>query len=296
MLSEAVPRSVVVDQMQPAQFLDSGVEDSGVGFTGAQERPEGERATVAQLPEHSQSTAAPQGVEQHQKGTARRAAARWSTYPEFAHATNSIAKADTLSHMKRSTSHSVARMATAVSPLPEDVQTAIHAVMRGRPPLTLFTTLARDRRLFWKYFSGGLLDKGHLTPRHREIVIDRTTALCGAEFEWGIHVTGFAAWAGLTGQQITSTVYGTARDSCWEDEADRTLIDLCDALHQSATVNEALWLRLRATQTDEAILELLLLAGFYRTTSYLVNALSLPLEEGMVRFEDYAVSSSPAES
>ena len=60
------------------------------------------------------------------------------------------------------------------------------------PPLMLFTTLARDPRLFGKFFAAGLLDRGHLTLRQREIVIDRTTALCGSEYEWGVHVALFA--------------------------------------------------------------------------------------------------------
>jgi hypothetical protein len=48
----------------------------------------------------------------------------------------------------------------------------------GREPLVLFTTLARDERLFERFFAGGLLDQGQVTLRQREIVIDRTTALC----------------------------------------------------------------------------------------------------------------------
>ena len=36
--------------------------------------------------------------------------------------------------------------------------------------------------------------------------------------------------------------------------------------------------------TENAILELLMLAGFYRTVSYLTNGLRLPLESAGVRF------------
>jgi uncharacterized membrane protein YfcA len=32
-----------------------------------------------------------------------------------------------------------------------------------------------------------------LSLRHRELVIDRTTARCGAEYEWGIHIAVYAA-------------------------------------------------------------------------------------------------------
>jgi hypothetical protein len=78
--------------------------------------------------------------------------------------------------------HSV-RIAPAPPPLEPDMQEAVDGIMRGAPPLVLFTTMARDRRLFFKFFNSGLLDRGHLTIRQREIVIDRVTATCGAEYE-----------------------------------------------------------------------------------------------------------------
>jgi alkylhydroperoxidase family enzyme len=176
-----------------------------------------------------------------------------------------------------------ARIAPAAEPLPDDIQHAIDAIMRGRPPLVLFTTLARDRRLFFKFFNSGLLDRGHLTIRQREIVIDRVTASCGAEYEWGVHVSVFAAKAGLTEEQITSLTVGGPDDTCWT-EADRQLIRLCDSLNDDCTVDDALWAELSGNHSDEALLELLMLAGTYRTVSYLVNSLRLPPEPGARRF------------
>ena len=58
--------------------------------------------------------------------------------------------------------------------------------------------------------AGGLLDPGHLSLRQREIVIDRITALSGSEYEWGVHITIFAARAGLTEAQIRSTTTADA--------------------------------------------------------------------------------------
>jgi hypothetical protein len=176
-----------------------------------------------------------------------------------------------------------ARIAPAAEPLADDVRQAIDAVMRGQPPLMLFTTLARDRRLFFKFFNSGLLDRGHLTIRQREIVIDRVTASCGAEYEWGVHVSVFAGKAGLTEAQITSLTTGEPDDTCWSD-ADRLLIRLCDHLQENCTVDDALWAELIRHHSDEALLELLMLAGTYRTVSYLVNSLQLPLEPGARRF------------
>jgi alkylhydroperoxidase family enzyme len=116
-----------------------------------------------------------------------------------------------------------------------------------------------------------------LTLRQREVVIHRVTARCGSNYEWGVHAAFFAERVGLTDGQLQSTVLGDARDDCWSEE-DALLIVFADSLHATCDVDEALWQRLRGRFSEEAILELLLLAGFYRTVSYLTNALRLPGE------------------
>jgi len=177
-----------------------------------------------------------------------------------------------------------ARIAPAEAPFSAEIQAALDKVMpAGMKPLALFTTLARDERLFRKFLAGSLLDRGHLTLRQREIVIDRTTARCGSEYEWGIHVALFAERAVLTEAQNTSLVHGDADDPCW-NEVDRVLVQMCDELHDRSSITQQTWLRLREQFTEEAILELLMLAGFYRTVSYLTNALQLPLEAQGRRF------------
>jgi hypothetical protein len=82
----------------------------------------------------------------------------------------------------------------------------------GVPPLVLFTTLARDARLFERFRGGGLLDKGHLTLRQREIVIGRVTAQCRSEYEWGVHTAFFAERVGLDDAMQRSLVLGTGDD------------------------------------------------------------------------------------
>jgi alkylhydroperoxidase family enzyme len=161
--------------------------------------------------------------------------------------------------------------------------------MRGNDPLVLFTTLARDRRLFFKLFNSGLLDRGHLTIRQREIVIDRVTAQCGAEYEWGVHVAAYSAKAGLDARQIASLVESDASEEHWCDE-DQVLIRLCDSLQDSCSVDDGLWESLIRYHSEEAIIELLMLAGYYRMISYLVNGLRLPLEPNTPRFADIRVS------
>jgi len=176
------------------------------------------------------------------------------------------------------------RIALAHAPFPADIQSWLDRTMPpDKPPLRLFTTLARDPRLFGKFFAAGLLDRGHLTLRQREIVIDRTTAQCRSEYEWGVHIAIFGARVGFTPEQVESLARGGSADACWSPQ-DRTLLQLCEALHHDCTLDDALWLELRADFSEEAMLELLMLAGFYRTVSYLTNALRLPLEPDAARF------------
>lgn len=170
------------------------------------------------------------------------------------------------------------RIAPAEPPYPAEIQARFDAIMPpGVPPLALFRVLARDQRLFARFSGGGLLDKGHLTLRQREVVIHRVTARCGSRYEWGVHAAFFAQRVGLTGEQLHSIAVGDAQDACWSEE-DALLIKFSDALHATCDIDDALWQRLRASFSEEAILELLLLAGFYRTVSYLTNALRLPRE------------------
>jgi alkylhydroperoxidase family enzyme len=169
-------------------------------------------------------------------------------------------------------------MAPAAAPFAPAVQAWLQQTLpAGRPPLRLFATLARDPRLFGKFFAGGLLERGHLTLRQRELVIDRTTALCRSEYEWGVHIALFAARAGLDERQIESLASGRPEDDCWSED-DRVLLRMCDALRRDCTLDDELWESLRARFSEEAILELLMLAGFYTTVSYLTNALCLPAE------------------
>ena len=176
------------------------------------------------------------------------------------------------------------RIAPAEPPFDAAIQARLDRLMPpGVAPLVLFTTLARDQRLFERFMSGGLLDRGHLTMRQRELVIDRVTARCGSEYEWGVHVAFFATRAQLDDVQQKSLVHGGPADSCWSAE-DRLVLELCDSLHDTSDVDDALWTGLAAHFTEPAIIELILLVGAYHTVSYLTAALRLPLEDFAARF------------
>jgi Carboxymuconolactone decarboxylase family len=99
----------------------------------------------------------------------------------------------------------------------------------GVPPLLLFTTLARVPRIYDRFRAASLLDRGPVSLRYREIVIDRTCARCGCAYEWGVHVALFAQRVALTPDQLRATVHGDADDPAWSTE-ERLLIRMVDEL------------------------------------------------------------------
>ncbi|HJV55851.1 MAG TPA: carboxymuconolactone decarboxylase family protein [Methylomirabilota bacterium] len=169
-----------------------------------------------------------------------------------------------------------ARIDPLEPPYPEPVQAALDRMMpAGVPPLALFRTLARNERVFLRLMAGGLLDRGSITLREREIVIDRACARCGCEYEWGVHVAFFAGRVGLTPEQVAATAGG---DPAAFPERERLLLRLVDALHDDAQVDDALWAALREHFSEEQLVELVVLAGFYHLISFVANALRIPLE------------------
>jgi alkylhydroperoxidase family enzyme len=176
------------------------------------------------------------------------------------------------------------RLAPLEPPYAEDVAGTLAGIMPpGLPPLRLFRTIAHNPRVLAKIRASNLLDRGSLERRHREIVILRTTARCGCEYEWGVHVSFFAERVGLGAAEVAATVHGGADHAAWSD-AERSLIRLADELHETSRVSEPLWADLRKHWSDAQLVELVVLAGFYHTISFVVNGLGVELEPGATRF------------
>jgi len=175
------------------------------------------------------------------------------------------------------------RIAPLDPPYAPDVRDQFDRIMRGAPPLMLFRVMAGHARAWEKFRAGSLLDRGPLSLREREIVIDRTCALNRCEYEWGVHVAIFAAPAALDAAQVRATVLEGADAPCWS-AAEQALVAAVDALHHLATWTDAEFAALKAHYGEDQILEIMLLCGFYRTVSYLANGLALPLETDAARF------------
>ena len=176
----------------------------------------------------------------------------------------------------------MSRIAPLEPPYDAEVQAAFDTITPpGRTPLRLFRTIAVSRRVYERFRAGGLLDRGALPLRQREIVILRICGRHRCEYEWGVHVTVFGARAGFMAEQLAATVDG--RPAGW-DPAEAALLAACAALDQTTRLSDETWAQLRAHFDEQQVLELIALAGFYRTVCLYANALQLPLEAFAARF------------
>jgi len=181
-------------------------------------------------------------------------------------------------------------------------------------PLALFRTMAVHGELMSRMrpLGSGILGHGQVPARDREIVIHRTCARAGAEYEWGVHAVAFGAGVGLTPAQIAATGTATATtattaaaaattaataakaataatavttpdDPAWSQH-DTALIRMADELHDTSHVSDDVWAQLSATYDEQQLLELLVIAGWYRALSYVINGLQISLETWAARF------------
>lgn len=163
-------------------------------------------------------------------------------------------------------------------PYTDEVQASFQKLMPpDMEPLALFRTLAHNPRVLRRIQRGGLLDPGSISLRLRELAILRTCARCGADYEWGVHVTFFGAAAGFDDAELERIAAGPAGDSSWNEE-ERLVLQLCDELHDRATLSDHQWSALEETFEPAQVVELVTLAGLYHAVSFLVNALQVSPE------------------
>lgn len=158
----------------------------------------------------------------------------------------------------------------------------------GVPPIGLFRTFARNlpmAKAMSNWGSYELSKRLSLSMRERELVIDRVTARCGCEYEWGVHLAFFGDRVGLTDDQKRSITHGAPEDPCWPNE-EATLLRAVDELHDHSDLHRETASELASILDTEQLLDLYMLAGWYHAISYAANAAKVPLEDGAPRFID----------
>lgn len=162
-----------------------------------------------------------------------------------------------------------------------------NALTHDGTPLNIFGALAHHPKLLKRFnlMGGFILNKGLLPAREREIVILRVGWNARAVYEFGQH-TVIGKEVGLTDDEIAGLAGG---QHDWSD-ADRLLIALADDLCADDCVSDATWAGLAERWSEAQLVELLIVAGFYRLVSGFLNSVGVPLDDGV---PGWPASSSP---
>ncbi|MCH9835105.1 MAG: carboxymuconolactone decarboxylase family protein [Ilumatobacter sp.] len=157
------------------------------------------------------------------------------------------------------------------------------ALTHDGQPLNIFGTLGKHPKLLKRFnlLGGFLLNKGMLPARERELVILRVGANARAEYEFGQH-TVIGRDCGLTDDEIAALTRAPDRHD-WSAD-DLALIALADELHADDCVTDATWSDLARRWDDAQLVELLVVAGFYRLVSGFLNSTGVQLDDGIPGF------------
>lgn len=153
-------------------------------------------------------------------------------------------------------------------------------------PLKLFRTLAHHPELFSRMrpLGAGILGRtGTIDPKEREIIIDRTSARCDCEYEWGVHVASFGQMLGIPEEKLAGTVHADADDDLWT-ERESLLIRMVDELHDTSTISDDTWTGLSQHYSEPQLIELIIIVGWYYMIAFVNNALNIQLEDWATRF------------
>jgi 4-carboxymuconolactone decarboxylase len=180
------------------------------------------------------------------------------------------------------------RMSPVIPPYAPDTEKLLTKWMppgTDLEPLRLFRLLALHHDMFDRLrpMASGLLNHGLLPARDRELVISRTTARAGAEYEWGVHAVMFGDVVGLSRDQLDALATEPA-DSAAFDERTRKLVTAVDELYDEATLDAETWRGLQQLYSDAQLLEFVILTGWYRTLSTVITSVELSPEPWAERF------------
>jgi 4-carboxymuconolactone decarboxylase len=153
-------------------------------------------------------------------------------------------------------------------------------------PLRLFRTLQLHEGLAQRMrpLGAGILGSSALlAPELREVMIHRTCALAGAEYEWGVHAVAYGRPLGFSDEQLRATVEGNHEDGCWSHEQ-ALVLRLADELHATSAVSDELWDSLAQSFSSAELLELIAIAGWYHLIAYICNAARVAPEPWAERF------------
>ena len=152
----------------------------------------------------------------------------------------------------------------------------VDGVLKPRDDADALEILIRHSELYLAHLEVAkkFLSDGEMSVRDRELAILRIGWLSQAPFEWGSHVM-IAKRHGITTEEIEQVIVGSS-SPIWSDH-DRAIIRAMEEIHFDSMIGDGSWDTLAETYSDKELMELIILAGQYKTVAYLQNSLRLRL-------------------
>jgi alkylhydroperoxidase family enzyme len=122
-----------------------------------------------------------------------------------------------------------------------------------------------------------------VSSRTRELVILRIGWRAASEYVFCNHVN-FSRDLGMSDEEILGV--RDPKQCRAYSETDHRVIDLADELYDSARVTPPTWSALESAFTLEELVELVLVAGFWRTIAGFLNTAEIPLDEGVLSWPE----------
>jgi alkylhydroperoxidase family enzyme len=145
--------------------------------------------------------------------------------------------------------------------------------------------------IFARLVTAVVLD-GTLDPRLREMAIMRAAWLRGSAYEWASHY-GISRRIGMSDDEIVAVRAGSnAPGLASNEQAVLRLVDeiVTDGVASSDVLNAAR----DAAGSDSGYLELLAIPGCYAALASILDALEVPLDDGVTLWPPDGLSSSPS--
>jgi alkylhydroperoxidase family enzyme len=125
------------------------------------------------------------------------------------------------------------------------------------------------------HLAGALMASKTLNPRLRELVILRTGWRTSSEYEFCQHV-GIARQLEMSDEEILG-VRDPANCKAFS-ELDRAVLAMTDELNDRAAVSAKTWSTLEGFFSPAELVELLMVAGFWRMMAGFLNTAQIPLD------------------
>jgi alkylhydroperoxidase family enzyme len=183
---------------------------------------------------------------------------------------------------------------TTLAPLPPaDWDESLHEIRdRLGRPLNIHSLMAHHPALFraWIPFRYHITSENSLSPRQRELVILRVSALCGSEYEWQHHVER-GRQAGLSEAEIQSAALDANESHL--SESDQMLMAAVDHLVKDFRLPPELREQMLAHFDKTQVLDVMAITGGYLVLGFMLNTFDVPMESDFAAESDRGDRTKP---